>query len=78
MILPWFGGVAAVWTVCLVFFQVCYSLDISTRTCLPRDSRRASRPGFMRRRGSEFTGASNSAEEFAETDGTKRRYGTSW
>src|ERR1700730_1570118 len=22
MILPWFGGVAAVWTVCLVFFQV--------------------------------------------------------
>src|ERR1700727_726058 len=22
MILPWFGGVAAVWSVCLVFFQV--------------------------------------------------------
>ena len=22
IILPWFGGVAAVWTVCLVFFQV--------------------------------------------------------
>jgi len=21
-ILPWFGGVAAVWTVCLLFFQV--------------------------------------------------------
>jgi hypothetical protein len=22
MILPWFGGVAAVWTVCLLFFQL--------------------------------------------------------
>ncbi len=22
IILPWFGGVAAVWTVCLLFFQV--------------------------------------------------------
>ena len=29
MILPWFGGVAAVWTVCLVFFQVVLLLGYS-------------------------------------------------
>lgn len=37
MILPWFGGVAAVWTVCLVFFQVmllagyCYAHILCTK-----------------------------------------------
>ena len=40
-ILPWFGGSAAVWTTCLVFFQVAlpagyaYS-DFTTRRLKPR------------------------------------------
>src|SRR5687768_18410868 len=40
-ILPWFGGSAAVWTTCLVFFQVAllagyaYS-DVTTRKLAPR------------------------------------------
>ena len=40
-ILPWFGGSAAVWTTCLVFFQVAllagyaYS-DLTTRRLRPR------------------------------------------
>src|SRR6202142_4498604 len=29
IILPWFGGVAAVWTICLVFFQVVLLLGYS-------------------------------------------------
>jgi hypothetical protein len=44
-ILPWFGGSAAVWTVCLVFFQVvllagyAYA-DLLTRRCSPRTQSR--------------------------------------
>ena len=41
MILPWFGGVAAVWTVCLLFFQVALLLGylyahLLTRILAPR------------------------------------------
>jgi SAM-dependent methyltransferase len=40
-ILPWFGGVAAVWTVCLLFFQVAlllgyYYAHLLSRRCPPR------------------------------------------
>ena len=45
IILPWFGGVAAVWTVCLVFFQVAlllgylYAHVLTTRISLPKQGR---------------------------------------
>jgi SAM-dependent methyltransferase len=45
IILPWFGGVAAVWTVCLVFFQVAlllgylYAHLLTTRISLPKQGR---------------------------------------
>ena len=40
-ILPWFGGVAAVWTVCLLFFQVAlllgyYYAHVLSQCCRPR------------------------------------------
>lgn len=41
LILPWFGGVAAVWTVCLLFFQVAlllgyYYAHVLSQRCRPR------------------------------------------
>jgi hypothetical protein len=45
IILPWFGGVAAVWTVCLVFFQVmlllgyCYAHVLTSRVSVPTQGR---------------------------------------
>lgn len=45
MILPWFGGVAAIWAVCLVFFQTALLLgywyaDVLTRRFSPAEQRR--------------------------------------
>ena len=45
VILPWFGGVAAVWTICLVFFQVMlllgylYAHLLTSRVCPPWQGR---------------------------------------
>ena len=43
-LLPLFGGSAAVWTTCLVFFQCALLAGYSMPTCSPRASARAPRP----------------------------------
>ena len=36
MILPWFGGSAAVWTTCMLFFQIVLLAGISVRALVVR------------------------------------------
>ena len=49
IILPWFGGVAAVWTVCLVFFQVVLLLGYFYAHVLTSRVHPAMQDQFMRR-----------------------------
>lgn len=68
IILPWFGGVAAVWTVCLLFFQV---VLLAGYFYAPRAGHKIvssyAGPNSCRCGYSKFIGAANLAETFACT-----------
>ncbi len=73
IILPWFGGVAAVWTVCLVFFQVmlllgyCYAHVLTSRVSVPTQGRIHAALS-----GSERDRAAHSSEKFVQACGPRR------
>jgi hypothetical protein len=46
-ILPWFGGSATTWTVCMLFFQLNLLLGYFMRMSSPGRSNRARRPSCM-------------------------------